>query len=295
MADDAVRALWRGHKFMLSLILAPLLGASTITVGQPSSDGQVVLNVNGTTVTVKVSKAHDSTKGHPEKFTTAEDKEILIGQALDALGIKFHASGTTLVPTISPDVGNVTKVSDTTNEIMKIATAGFSVPGVPAYASLGFSGPLSPLSADGIESTFFASFGINGTSLASTSLSFSQLSSASTDALLTEMFSDLDSQLPSALQPALSLDLASDSITFSFPTGSGEYFVETASTSPGTTQLMSLQATPEPATFLSIGVALILFGIGTRRFDFGYRAPALEATGPLKTSAGVAVDPRHAT
>jgi hypothetical protein len=172
-------------------------------------------------------------------------------------GSKVTAAGSTLAVT-----------GDTTAEVSVVADLGLSLPGSPAYATLGFVGPLTATATDGSESIFTASFGVDDSTFASASLTYNQLTTPTADGLMTALYYELLGDLTPGLQPDLSLDLPDDTITFSFQPGSGDYFVGTDTTSPGTSQSLNVggvSSAPEPVTFFSLGTGLLLIGIIGRR------------------------------
>jgi hypothetical protein len=203
--------------------------------------------------------------------TTAAQKATAVFQALTAK----DAHGDPLVPnagykgntTVTAADSKIAVTGDTTAEVTKVADLGSSFSGGAAYASFGFTGPLSAMGTDGSDSTFTASFGVDDSTFASATVDYSQLTAPTDDGLATALYFELLSGLSPSLQGDLSLNLATDSIVFTFPAGSGEYFAQTSTTSPGTSAFLTAAASqaPEPATILSLGAGLILLGAARRR------------------------------
>jgi hypothetical protein len=262
--------------------LASALRAGTITPGAPGADGNVVLLVtlpDGTTktVTVPITKNIPRPPGNPPIPTSAIGKATAIFTALNNAKVPNigYTNGNTTV--VTP--GRVTVTGDTTAEHMLVADLGLSLPGSPAFATLGFSGPLSPLGTDGLDSVFTASFGVDGTAFSSASIAYSQLSSPTADGLATGLYFELLAGLSPNLQADLHLNLSTDSITFDFAPGSGEYFVQTSNTSPGTSQYMDVFASaPEPVTFVLLGTGMILIGACRTRGRQGHRLSSQKTT-----------------
>jgi hypothetical protein len=248
-------------------LLASALHAGSITPGVPSAPppgGVLNLDVttNGVTILVPVT-VPDMTNGHP---TTAADKAMWVFKALAAKNVPNL--GYIGASTVTAANSAIAQTGDTTGEKTTIASLGLSLPGSTAYATLGFDGPLDATGNDGSESIFTASFGVDDSIFASASISYDELTSPTDDGLVTGLYYELLGDLSPALEPDLALDLADDSITFSFPVGSGNYFVETSSDSPDTSPFMSVggvSSAPEPVTFLSLGTGLLLIGILGRR------------------------------
>jgi hypothetical protein len=241
--------------------------AGTITPGAPGADGNVILDVtlpDGTVkqVTVPITKNIPRPPGKPPIPTTNVDKAKAIFAGLSAAGIPNigYTNGNQTV--VTPD--KVVVVGDTTAENMVVAFSGLSLPGAPAYASLGFTGPLDPIGTDGLDSVFSASFGADGFTYSSASINYSQLPSPTPDALATAMYFELLGGLSPGLRPDLHLDLPDDVITFDYAPGSGDYFVQSSNTSPGTSQYLNVSAAPEPVTLALTGFGLILAGIAKR-------------------------------
>jgi hypothetical protein len=259
-----------GYWFVATTLIAVSLQASTITPGAPTADGTVDITFtfpDGTpgNVSVKVPKM---TNGHP---TTDAEKTTLIGKALSNTHDKsgngipgFGYQGNTQILSKL----KLTVTGDTTAEVMKVADLGLSLPGSPAYATLGFTGPISATGADGSASVFTVSFGVDGSIFSSASLTYSQLTSPTDDGLATQLYDELLTGLSANLQSDLHLDLSTDSITLDFAPGSGDYFAQMSNTSAGTSQFMSINgvtATPEPTTFLTLGAGLLLIGTLRRK------------------------------
>ncbi len=254
-------------RWLVSITLfASVLQAATITPGAPGSDGSLDLHVtlpDGSTKDISVPIK--ATQGTPPVATTAAQKATAIFNALSTNSVpNLGYIGAT---TVSATGSKIEVTGDTTTEVTKVADSGLSLPGSPAYATLGFDGPLTAIGTDGAASVFTASFGVDGSTYSSASLTYGQLTSATDNGLATALYDTLLTGLSSSLQADLHLDLSTDSITFDFPSGSGEYFVQTSTTSPGTSQFMSVVAspTPEPLTLLSLGAGLILIGMRRKR------------------------------
>ena len=88
----------------------------------------------------------------------------------------------------------------------------------------------------------------------------------SLDTLLEDVYGDLKEQLPTAMQPRLTLDLLSDTIAFTFPAGSDQ-FVQNFTSDGEVTANQSIQGiVPEPSTW-----AMLLIGFAGLAF-VGHRA-----------------------
>jgi hypothetical protein len=257
-----------GYRLLSATLLAVGLQAASFTAGAPGAPApggtlNFDLTNGGVTIHLPAINVPATTKGHP---TTDAEKAELVFKAFAKANVPNlgYIGGNTVT---APDT-TIKQTGDTTGEKSKIADLGLSLPGSPAYASLGFDGPLIATGFDGSESVFTASFGVDDSIFASASLTYDELSSPTADGLATGLYFELLANLSPNLQSDLSLDLSTDTITFDFAPGSGSYFVETLSTSPGTSPFMTVggvSAVPEPVTFLSLGTGLILIGTKLRK------------------------------
>jgi hypothetical protein len=256
------------YRLMSVTLFAAALQAGTFTAGAPGAlppGGALNLDLtnNGVTIHLPAISVPAMTNGHP---TTAAEKATLIFNAFvkaNVPGVGYIGMNTVFAPGTT-----ITQTGDTTGEMSKIADLGLSLPGSPAYATLGFDGPLDATGNDGNKSIFTASFGEDDSIFASASISYDELTSPTDDGLVTGLYYELLADLSPALQPDLSLDLPNNSITFSYQPGYGNYWVETSNTSPETSPFMTVggvSSAPEPVTFLSLGTGLILIGTLRRR------------------------------
>ena len=269
-----------GSWFLSFTLLASALqagGIGSITTGAPGASGTVDITVtlpdgrkapDGTNK-IKVSVPINKNAVLPG-LTPAAVKASAIRRALG--NPVYPGTNIPVIPNLGQQQGSSTVTAadskfeitgDTTNEVMTVADLGLSLPGSPAFATLGFSGALTQTGTDGSVSIFTASFGVDNSIFASASLTYNQLGSATADALVSGLYNQLLADLSPGLRPSLFLNLPTDTITFDFAPGSGNYWVETSNTSPGTSQFMNIGGvtpTPEPVTFFSIGTGLFLIG-----------------------------------
>jgi uncharacterized Zn-binding protein involved in type VI secretion len=209
---------------------------------------------NGTVVPVSVAI-------DPTKIKTAAQKATAIFNALNAAKVpNLGYKGST---TVTASGSAIAITGDNTAEgNVLVADLGFSLPGTPAYATLGFTGTLDPTGTDGNPSVFTASFGVDSTTFSSASVSYNQLGTPTDAALAAALYNQLRAGLSASLQADLSLNPTTDTITFDFPAGEGNYFVASSTTSPDTSEFSSVSSTaaPEPFTCFSLGTGLVLLG-----------------------------------
>jgi hypothetical protein len=264
-----------GYWFLSITLLASALQAGSFTAGTPAAAGGTVtititlppgrLGPDGkNTITIPVTIPPNSTD---------IQKADAIRKAISAPN--YPGTNISVVPNVGQQGSTVTANgsafqlnNDNTGEISKIADLGSSS-GSAAFATLGFDGPLSATAADGSESIFTASFGVDDSIFASASLTYDELTSPTADGVVTGLYDELLADLSPALQANLSLNLSTDTITAGLgPQGYGNYWVEAGTTSQGTSDFMNVVGVtpaPEPATFLSLGTGLILIGTMLRK------------------------------
>ena len=229
-----------------------------VTTGTPTAGGVLMLNVNDGVGDTGVNAN-----------ILATDSDVIkagkVQQALIAAGfLALRAAGSNVV-TVAGTV--ITLVADPTLE--PITVAWVNVPTETSFAgpvsgTIDFEGTVSATNPSGSESSFQAALGYSGGVLASSSILYSSLSSPTLAGVLTDTYNQLLAQLPSSLQPDLSLDLAHDAIKFLFPVSYSEPYVSVGTTSIGTLTSLDLQvAVPEPATLPMAGAAALL-GLGYR-------------------------------
>jgi hypothetical protein len=243
-------------------MFASLLRANTITpqppVGAAYANGSLDLSVTvpGIKDPIVVNVAID-----PATVKTAAQKAEAIYKALYAKNIpNLGYQGQT---TVTAAGSTIAVTGDNTAEgNVVVADLGLSLPGTPAFASLGFTGTLDPTGTDGNPSVFTASFGVDSTTFSSASVSYNQLTAPTDNALATALYNQLLAGLSANLQADLSLNLSTDTITFDFPVGSGAYFVQNSTTSADTSEFSNVSSTaaPEPFTCFSLGTGLLLLG-----------------------------------
>jgi hypothetical protein len=265
MSSKGIRRLFQGRRLLLCGLLIGGLQAGTVTPGAPDNDGTVELEVtlpNGQVknLVVPITKWL-VVPGFPDVRVTAAGK----AGAIEAVAIDKGVPVTNHNAQLDFGAATVKVVSDNTNEQMTLAMAG----NFPSFSTFAFTGPLTGLNTDGGESTFSAEFGVDGVPLTFASMSYSQLSSPDAGSLTAQLFAQLLADLPAGLRPDLSLNQATNTVTFDFPQGAGDFFVETFTDSPGTVQSMAITQAPEPGTTLLLGVGLILI---SRRWR-GKRTP----------------------
>ena len=154
----------------------------------------------------------------------------------------------------------ITKESHS-NEPLLMATIN-NAPGglVPRPIGLiGFEGLPTGLNPAGGASTFTADFGYDGFDTTAT-VSFADLAAPTIDDLLVTMFNRLDAALPIGLAADLTLDLANQMISFEFPFGKTNYFVNVFSTDigngdTGVGAIGGLVEVPEPAPLAALVLA----------------------------------------
>jgi hypothetical protein len=122
------------------------------------------------------------------------------------------------------------------------------------FSMVGFNGILNGTDDNGNPSIFQAAIGSAGISL-DANLAFDTLSSPTVDGLLTDVFNTFLSELPLPLRPDLALDLTQDLITFQYPDGESDFFVENFS-SDRTLNTVAGMVVAEPPTVL-----MLFFGV----------------------------------
>ena len=244
-----------------TMMFASLLHANTITPNPPTgagyADGSLDLSVTLPNGMVKAI----SVKIDPAKIKNVGQKATAIFNALNTNGVpNLGFKGST---TVTADGSKIAITGDNTAEgNVLVADLGFSLPGSPAFASLGFTGTLDPTGTDGNPSVFTASFGVDSTTFASATVSYNQLSTPTDAALATALYNQLLAGLNASVRADLSLNLSTDTITFDFPVGEGNYFVQNSTTSADTSEFSNVSSTaaPEPFTCFSLGTGLVLLG-----------------------------------
>lgn len=236
--------------FLMSMLAPSAYAETTITVGDPDSDGgkvrwEVTAN-NGNKVGIIITVPAN---------TTANGKARLLELALIAKGFNVERDGAAVKIKNSK---KAEKFLDETHEKDKIAGI------TPKAGTIDFhlfaGSVLTGIDQDGLESQFQATLGFDGI-LADAFFNFGDLSGNTIDDLLTDTYNSLLTDLPIAYQSNLSLDLSNDIIGFIFPTSATIGFVENFTSDINAYTTESLATVPEPPilSLLSIGtISLVL-------------------------------------
>jgi hypothetical protein len=192
------------------------------------------------------------------KGETIEDKVTDIVNNLTAAGITASAGAIAGTINVVVPAGKTLSVTGPAGDPAYQAVGTF-----PAGSMImgGFSGVLTGKDASGAVATYSMAFSAPGFNV-STTLSYNDLATKTINGLLTQVFNNLDAQLPTPDKSNLSLDLADGTLNYTFagaPTTNP--FVSTDTTDTGITCLVcGPQAVPEPSMivlFLAGGVMLV--------------------------------------
>jgi hypothetical protein len=151
----------------------------------------------------------------------------------------------------------------------------------PGPFSLGFEGSLSGIGMAGHPASYTAGVGfdIRGSAIfASSIITYASLSNRTLNGLLTLTYANLEAGLPLADRSLLSLNLSTDTITFTAPVGATNVFVESLSYDTMTGSIVGGSAvTPEPSTaWLALTGAGLIFGVAR----YQHRRPKRKAIVP---------------
>lgn len=209
-----------------------------------------------------------NTNGHP---TTALEKATLIANTINSVygappniaGAAANADGTANINLAN---GTLIKIEgDKTNEsVLKV-----NIPNPPKKVAIlmDWDSGLNGTDVAGNVSAFTTSFGYDGLTDTATLL-YDQLSAQTLDGLASDMFGLLKLGLPLSLQSALSLELATDTISFNVPDGNTNVFMSSFTTDTGVDLSggVYFRPVPEPATGILVGGALLaLRTLGRRK------------------------------
>lgn len=238
-------------------------GIIEITPGTPLRDGTSTWTIylQGQAVDIQIQV---------KKTDTAEDKARKIAIALDNLhrqrGLPSMLDGTvtnpngTITISLTSNVQRVLRHSDTTGERDTIVASASPQKGTFDIHLITGS-VLAGVDQDGLESQFQASFGFNGI-MANANFNFSDLSGNTIDALLTDTYNSLLSDLPATYRSMLSINLSSSEINFEFPFDAINGFVENMATDINTSASLGLALEiPEPSTPILLATGLMVFSL----------------------------------
>jgi hypothetical protein len=262
---------------LLFVVMGPTqLVATSLMLVQPAGSGTDVVrlfNKNGTVVaTLFVNITADMT---PELKAEAVQGAIQrAGYEANLIGGK---EGLVLIEQTAA-VSDWVFVSNTG----ELNQAGLAHVGLYAGSlNFGFDGPLSGIGFAGHPASYTAGLGfdIAGSSIfASSIITYASLSNRTLSGLLTLTYDNLDAALPSADRHLLSLNLSTDTITFTPPLGATNVYVQSLSYDTMTGSTVGGSAvTPEPSSawFALTGAGLI-FGIAKFRHRLLNRKAVLE-------------------
>jgi hypothetical protein len=225
-------------------------GQATITAGQPTDDATdvmaILVNMVSYPVNITIKKAY-----------TPAEKAAAIKKAIDDAkipGLKTAVKDNVVTITGATKFAYADNSEETG---LKLASAGPATNN-GVVVTLGYTGTPSE-----DDASYVATFG-DSAFTDSTTLVFPE--PPSLDTLLEDVYGDLKEQLPTAMQPRLTLDLLSDTIAFTFPAGSDQ-FVQNFTSDGEVTANQSIQGiVPEPSTW-----AMLLIGFAGLAF-VGHRA-----------------------
>ena len=229
------------HAFIINAGEVPAAGTETYTITCDSKKypkecptGTVTVTVNNLT---KGEKPDKKIMDIVDAFTSQQP--FLMASELGTASVRVP--GATAVIT-----GKGTTGEDDT----------FAMANGPGYGRTAFTGDLTGFGYDGTSAgEYLVAFGYDGLSINS-DITYTSLAVKTLGGLATATYDDLLAQLPMALQADLSLNPATDEITFRFPDSASNPFVSAAALDPGVTRTLTL-AVPEPATW-----AMMLAGFG---------------------------------
>lgn len=229
---------------VLSVVLNSSVSAATITVGQPDQDGgKVIWKINNKEIKIKIEpgttvlgKAEELRKELKKKFAdVTRDGAVVTLKNVGADKIEKHLDETAENDTVAVNTPRYGGVDFHRREAVAVATA----------ASLA---PFAGIDEYGMPSEFSASIGFTfaGQSyLATSEVSFGELSENSVDALLSRVYEDFLNDLPAEIGSSLELSLASEAVLFSFPPEAETGFVQSYTSDIYGYATMSIESVPD--------------------------------------------------
>jgi hypothetical protein len=236
------------------------LSADTLAPSTPTGSGTDVVHLydkNGNVVATILVEG--IIKGEEPK-----DKAVAIAGAIDHDGYAASATLGGLVSIVKTDQVASWKFTSTTGEMDQVGKASALANGL-APLTLAFGGSLSGIGFPGQQASYTAGIGFDlglNSILALSSVTYGSLTNKTLVGLLTLTFNNLDAALPPADRALLSLNLATDTISFTPPLGATNIFVELQSLDMATSSSVGGSAvTPEPSTaWLALTGATLIFG-----------------------------------
>ena len=226
--------------------------APVIVAGTPMATGDEVWVVTLDNGLKKTVTARGLTVG-----MSPADKafRIQVAMQLNSVDAQLNGSSVTL--------RNATDLVHEKNGSLEVtkATTEFNATG----AIIDYHGTLSGVDPNGLPSIFQASFGFDGL-VVDANLTFGMATGNTIDALLANVFQQFSDDLTGLpLLSNLVLDLANERITFAFPSGQSNYFVQNFTSDISADATMGISTVPEPELLAMLLAGLGLLGIVARR------------------------------
>ncbi len=240
--------------------------ADNVRPGQPAHDGTDTYTIDGLAVVGgKVVRQKVTVAVPILKSDTPKSKAEKIDAAVTAAGFASVVLGANgLSPTVEIFKATVLQKHDGSGEEIAISKPLLSA-GESAVAIVDLEGMLSGVNSSGNYSVFHAAIGYDGL-LDEANLTFKDLTTPTTAAVLTDFFEQLLPGLPISQRSLLSLDLADIEITFALPPGRTNYFVDTSTTDTTAFPSGGFVNVPEPSSFMLLGFGCALVAAACRGF-----------------------------
>jgi hypothetical protein len=246
------------------------LKAGPLTVSQPTLDRIDVVQLYD-----KDGKLLVAIKVRITASMTPTEKARAIESAISAAGYGANSAGDEVYIDATKGVAGWKFISRSG----ELDTSGQAIG--PGPFSLGFEGSLSGIGIAGHPASYTAGVGfdIGGSAIfASSIITYASLSNRTLNGLLTLTYDNLEAGLPLVDRSLLSLNLSTDTITFTAPVGATNVYVQSLSYDAMTGSTVGGTAvTPEPSTaWLALTGAGLIFGAA----KFRHRRPNRKAIVP---------------